>query len=799
MTLWFKFFISIGLSLTIGYAQFADDVFDKYTTVGQLGMTVTNFGVLGNGWNKINGEILPSCQYKQHTEVLREQVEYFSYAGLWIGGIVNGQRRVSTAIVDGVFEAGDEGFEFFASSGLEIKSSISSTSEDPMAQYYDPSAVSHQDFITDFKDYGSSSNDDNEITNHNPLGIDIHLESYAWNFSYADAFVLLKYTITNKSQDNIEDIYAGFWADASVANFNYTDYYTPGGGFSWYDNLDGFDTTVDEAGFTRDIAYQYDADGDDGWAESYIGFTFIGSSVPRPYSQAHYSQWIWNTSSNSDYPAFTMPENDYSRYGKLMSSVPPGNGEDYTSDGYPNQANSWLFLLSAGPLGSSPANADSVSWILPPDSSCTVVFAVVAAHWSEGSSNSPGRRASLHVNKDWAQRAYDGEDKNRNNILDDGEDIDEDGEITRYILPEPPPVPNMAVDVEDQKVTVYWSNNAEYFVDPVSREQDFEGYHIYGARKTISEEFIEFSLLGEFDVKPYVGDEFIDTNGNGNFDVWSCANGIWDEGEIWTDSNGNGVWDWIDSDGNGICDSDFVECEVWIDKATSVCSEEWYDLNGNCVYDSPRPDIGYNTGIGLVRITDEYGCASEIEYPEGSRNYYQYKFVNDGVKNGWLNYYAVTAYDRGDPETNMESLESSVYANRKYVFPGVVPEETRWTVEPSVYPNPYRGQAAWDGYGSRGRMIWFQNLPSKAEIRIFTLAGDLVDIIQHDENYAGGDIQNIDEGKSPIMSGGEHAWDLVTQHDQAIASGLYLFSVENKNSESSSYGTLKEGKFLIIK
>ena len=57
----------------------------------------------------------------------------------------------------------------------------------------------------------------------------------------------------------------------------------------------------------------------------------------------------------------------------------------------------------------------------------------------------------------------------------------------------------------------------------------------------------------------------------------------------------------------------------------------------------------------------------------------------------------------------------------------------------------------------------------------------------------------IDGGKSPLMSGGEHAWDLVTQHDQAIASGLYLFSVEDKNSNSPSYGTLKEGKFLIIK
>ena len=189
MTLYYRLFITIGLSITFSAAQFADDVFDKYTSVGQLGMTVTNFGVLGNGWNKINGEILPSCQYKQHTEVLREQVEYFSYAGLWIGGIVNGQRRVSTAIVDGVFESGDEGFEYFATSGMGIKSSISSTSEDPMAQYYDPSSVSHQDFITNFKDYGSSSNNDNGVTNHNPLGIDIHLESYAWNFSYAYAFV----------------------------------------------------------------------------------------------------------------------------------------------------------------------------------------------------------------------------------------------------------------------------------------------------------------------------------------------------------------------------------------------------------------------------------------------------------------------------------------------------------------------------------------------------------------------------------------------------------------------------------
>ncbi len=117
----------------ISIAQTVEDVFDKFTSVGQLGLTVTNFGVLGNGWNQIDGHILPSCQYKQHTEILREQIEHFSFSGLWIGGLVNGERRVSTSIVDGVFESGQEGFEFFANSNISIMSSIPSTTKDSMA------------------------------------------------------------------------------------------------------------------------------------------------------------------------------------------------------------------------------------------------------------------------------------------------------------------------------------------------------------------------------------------------------------------------------------------------------------------------------------------------------------------------------------------------------------------------------------------------------------------------------------------------------------------------------------------
>ena len=705
-----KFFLILILSQFLIHAQsilpLADDEYDKYTSVGNLGLTITNFGILGNGWNRMeDGSINPSCQYKQQTEISREQIEHFSYAGLWVGGIVNGERRVSTSIVDGVFEAGNEGFELFPKSPITIQSSISSTTQDSMAKYYSPSAVSHQDMIIDFKDYGDNPTENLGIPNHTPLGLDIRLESYAWNYSYADAFVILNYTFTNQSENAINDLYAGIWVDPSIANFNYTDYYSPGGGFTWYDNLNGYDETLDLSGFTRDIAYQYDTDGDDGWAESYLGISILGSSIDKKYLKSEYNQWVWTNSSNSDFPAYSMPINDNERYDKMSSTVPKGTGPEYTAEGYPASENSWLFLMSAGPLGSLP-NADTTSWTLAPGDSCTISFVVVCAMWDDGASgDSPLRREKMYVNYDWAQKAYDGEDKNRNNILEEDEDINNNQILDRYILPAPPPSPNLYLDVDSKKITLYWQNNAESFLDPISQEADFEGYRLYGARKTDNQSLGEFSLLQEVDL-----------------------------------SNG----------------------------------------------------IGYNTGFSSVQIVNEFGDPDSI-FIEGS--YYHYKFENLNVKDGWLNYYSITAYDQGDPEANLGSLESSLFANRTYVYPGKsAASADDWEGDPTVYPNPYRGQASWDDNSSRGKMIWFRNLPQKAEIRIFSLAGDLVDIIEHDQSYNGKDINNIDSKKNPIMSGGEHAWDMITMYDQATASGLYLFTVENQFS-----GEIKEGKFLLIK
>ncbi|MFW5955314.1 MAG: T9SS type A sorting domain-containing protein, partial [Rhodothermales bacterium] len=74
------------------------------------------------------------------------------------------------------------------------------------------------------------------------------------------------------------------------------------------------------------------------------------------------------------------------------------------------------------------------------------------------------------------------------------------------------------------------------------------------------------------------------------------------------------------------------------------------------------------------------------------------------------------------------------------------------------------------------RRMYFANVPSQCTIRIYSLAGELVDVIEHD----GG----LDDGKA--------YWDLRSKDNMNIAYGLYFFHVE------STEGTFT-GKFAVIK
>lgn len=694
---------------TVPLAKAQIDDYRHFHDVGNVGLTVTNYGLLGQGYQSALQD-QPSCMYKYKSRFEKERIEHFSYAGLWVGGIggIHGEQEtlVSTAIVDGVFDYGEAGFEFTNSASLSdtvrVRSSIVTS------PYFDPRAISHQDFICDFTDLNMTvPGTDIELIDHTPLGIDVHLETYAWNYSYADAFVILNYTLVNRSTYPIEKLYAGLWVDASIANMNYTSAYQPGGGFTWYDNLNGFDPAYK-------MAYQYDADGDNGFAESYLGIRALGSTAAVESFRVYYDQWKWNAFSNMNFPTYYMPRTDEERYQKL-STTPDG--------AFPDEEDSWMLLLSIGSLGD-----------LAPGDSLNMVFAIVCGFWGDDDTDSPVRRKNLRLNSEWAQIAYNGEDVdgdgkldliaediNNNDVLDEGEDLDGDGnldidediyenyqrgisghngKIDRYILPAPPPSPKLLVIPGDKKVTLYWDDTPENYEDPITREIDFEGYRIYSAPKT-AESQEQHSLLAQFDL--------------------------------------------IDN-------------------------------------------LGYDTGF---KVIENDTMINGINY--------KYKFVNENLHSGWPDkyYFAVTSYDKGNQIINLPSLESSVYENLTYAIPGqgAEPEEDRKIY---VYPNPYKASAQWDGYGERERLIWFANLPEEATIRIYTLAGDLVDeIYHHAAIYDGSDIALLRQKTRSLdvaFAGGEHGWDMISNNDQAIASGLYLYTVKDETN-----GRIYSGKFLVIK
>ena len=124
------------------------DDYRHFHDIGNIGLTVTNYGLFGQGYLAALKD-QPSCQYKYHSRLEKERIEHFSYAGLWIGGIggMNGEQRrlVSTAIVDGVFQYGEAGFEF--TNSADEGDTVKERSSIVTSPFYDPAAISHQDFL----------------------------------------------------------------------------------------------------------------------------------------------------------------------------------------------------------------------------------------------------------------------------------------------------------------------------------------------------------------------------------------------------------------------------------------------------------------------------------------------------------------------------------------------------------------------------------------------------------------------------------------------------------------------------
>lgn len=380
---------------------------------------------------------------------------------------------------------------------------------------------------------------------------------------------------------------------------------------------------------------------------------------------------------------------------------------------------------------------------------------------------------------------------NLNGVLDRGDGIPD------FQGPPPPPPPVILAETGDDEIILRWKDNAERYVDPFSHLRDFEGYRVWVANQNLEN---GYSLLGEYDLVDYA---YFDAEGrlrtmpdgrgfdqappdstqeNWNRQAVGPNNGLqviraphgWTE--PFTDANADLVWNapepFADRNDNGEWDP----------------GEPFQDLNANHLRDAGEPWTDED-GDGQFNTADDYTV---------------YELRLSPVRSHFPRWYAVTSYDFGDFQTGTEPLESARTANATRLAPSGLP-----TRKAGVVPNPYRldqdytlpymggsGEGlSWENqedgspeyWPQQDRRLDFINLPERCLIRIYTVAGDLVQVLPH--NVEG-------DANAGWASPYSESWDLNNRNFQQVAPGLYYFSVEDRQAGGDR--AVQTGTFVIV-
>ena len=279
----------------------------------------------------------------------------------------------------------------------------------------------------------------------------------------------------------------------------------------------------------------------------------------------------------------------------------------------------------------------------------------------------------------------------------------------------------------------------------------------------------------------------MDNNQNKNYNTKSACE---ESGQIWVDCNnktnceGN-AGEWMSlSYCNDLGGVDELSCNALAEDCA------WDSNNSVCYYSKNKLYNKY-----LYNLVDQG---------------FTYAYIDSTVTDGIEYSYSVTAYDIGirsaiedcvpiagsagcdqeltyiaDPLDWQKLGEFPSIENGKgttvfdpnfvTVAPGNKPTASNYLDEIKVVPNPYIVRSNFTE--SRwGKIIRFTNLPSECTITIYTISGEKVFAIKH-ENESYGDAQ----------------WDLRTINNQEVAPGLYLYTVVTDSGEKHI------GKFAIVK
>jgi hypothetical protein len=297
-----------------------------------------------------------------------------------------------------------------------------------------------------------------------------------------------------------------------------------------------------------------------------------------------------------------------------------------------------------------------------------------------------------------------------------------------------------------RKVTIRWVRDRLAEARP-----DFGGYRIY--RQMTVRDTTNMELLRRFAVNARsTGDTL--GNGQPNPSIYSRRDTL-----LWHFPDDQDTLQFVDPDSAGrlvkVCRTydEFGICSSLGDSVFRLIPP------GQPINRPDLPGIGPHDGFA-VYYTITYGTTDrtlreveEMFVPDTLDNFARCRVPGDrtscpNLNNKALNLMDTPVYVSGPATANVENV--------------------------IVVPNPYRGSERWDQVGEK--RVQFHNLPSRARVRIYTLAGDLVRELAKDDAQSG----NLD-------------WNLKNADGRDVSSGIYLFHV------TADTGFETRGNFVVIR
>ena len=352
-----------------------------FMSVGELQINITNWGLIGSRYsNAATYSDAPSAQWPAGSGN-----EYLWGAGLWVGGVLLGERLVSTGqyeteiraqdnVEDTIYEAIGSvltrPFGFPDASGRRAPEPAPNDDEDTDdlgVPRIDEEILNGYDDDEDGlleEDFGQVGNqmmvttmyDNTRIAaeifaDHSPLNLRIVQESFAWENDLVDDFVGFQYTITNVGVTDIRNVYIGFFADPDIGprSLGATASDDMAGSFAGSIKASDGSWVPVEVGFMWDAAEEQRLDG-------YFGIAFLGHDVDPSGQTAPQTIGLRTFQRFSGQAPFAQggdPTNDAERY-ELMSA----DREDWDQDVQEGRQDDFRFLVSAGPFETLSPNAE---------------------------------------------------------------------------------------------------------------------------------------------------------------------------------------------------------------------------------------------------------------------------------------------------------------------------------------------------------------------------------------------------------------------------------------------------------